>query len=153
MMMRRARAEEAAAIAALTGRAYADYVPLIGRRPAPMDDDFAARIAAGEAFVLEEDGAVVALAILEDAADHLWVESLAVEPGAHGRGIGRALLDFAEGEARRRGFPEVRLLTNAAMARNLAIYARAGFAEYDRREEDGFFRVWMRKAVAGQAGR
>ncbi len=149
--MRRARAEEAAALSALTERAYADYVPLLGRRPAPMDDDFDARVAAGEAFVLERDGAVAALVILEDAPDHLWIESLAVDPALHGQGLGRALLAFAEAEARRRGFAELRLLTNEAMTRNLALYARAGFAEFDRREEDGFRRVWMRRAL-DQAG-
>lgn len=145
--MRRARADEATAIAALTERAYAGYVPILGRRPAPMDDDFAARIASGEAFVLERGGAVVALAILEDAPDHLWIESLAVEPFQHGAGIGRALLAFAEEEARRRGYGELRLLTNERMERNLAIYARAGFTECERREEDGFRRVFMRRVL------
>ena len=69
--MRPARAEEAAAIKALVERAYAPYVPLLGRRPAPMDDDFAARIAHGQAHVLERDGAIVALAVIEDRGDHL----------------------------------------------------------------------------------
>jgi hypothetical protein len=41
----------------------------------------------------------------------------------------------------------VRLLTNERMKRNLAIYARAGYVEYDRREEDGFRRVWMRRVL------
>ncbi|MFC7608014.1 hypothetical protein [Teichococcus aestuarii] len=45
--LRPARPEEAEALAALVGRAYAAYLPVIGRRPAPMDDDYAARIAAG----------------------------------------------------------------------------------------------------------
>ncbi|WP_376099189.1 GNAT family N-acetyltransferase [Roseomonas sp. CCTCC AB2023176] len=152
-MMRRARPEEAEALRALTERAYADYVPVIGRRPAPMDDDFAARIAAGGAFVLERDGAIAALAILEDAPDHLWIENLAAEPSLHGGGIGRALLSFVEEEARRRGFRDVRLCTNERMERNLRIYARAGFVEVERRKEDGFRRVHMRKALPEQAGR
>lgn len=145
--MRRARPDEAAALAALTERAYAEYVPVIGRRPAPMDDDFPGRIAAGQAYVLEVDGAVAALAILEDAPGVLWVDNLAVEPARHGRGIGRALLDFAAGEARRRGASELRLFTHERMTRNIGIYARAGFEEVERREEDGFPRVFMRRGV------
>ena len=141
--MRPARAEEAAAIKALVERAYAPYVPLLGRRPAPMDDDFAARIAHGQAHVLERDGAIVALAVIEDRGDHLWIDDLAVDPALHGQGIGRALLAFAEAEARRLGLPALRLLTNERMERNIAIYARAGFVEVERRETDGFRRVHM----------
>lgn len=148
--MRPARPEDVPAIAALVERAYAPYVPLLGRRPAPMDDDFAARVAQGQAHVLDRDGAVVALAVIEPRGDHLWIEDLAVEPALHGGGLGRALLAFCEAQARRAGLPELRLLTNERMARNRAIYARAGFEETARREEDGFRRVFFRKVV--QAG-
>ncbi|WP_458094135.1 GNAT family N-acetyltransferase [Roseomonas sp. WA12] len=141
--MRLARAEEAGAIKALVERAYAAYVPLLGRRPAPMDDDFAARIAQGQAHVLERNGVLVALAVIEERGDHLWIDDLAVEPALHGQGIGRMLLAFAEAEARRLGLPALRLLTNERMKRNIAIYARAGFLEVERRETDGFRRVHM----------
>ncbi|TPG60410.1 GNAT family N-acetyltransferase [Roseomonas nepalensis] len=147
--LRPARPEEAEAVRALVQRAYAPYVPLLGRRPAPMDDDFAARIARGQAHVLERDGALVALAVIEARGDHLWIEDLAVEPGRHGQGIGRALLAFAEAEARRLGLPELRLLTNERMTRNRAIYARAGFTETALREEDGFRRVHMVRRLEG----
>jgi N-acetylglutamate synthase-like GNAT family acetyltransferase len=145
---RLARPEEAEVIAALVQRAYAHYVPLLGRRPAPMDDDFALRIAHGQAHVLERDGAIIALAVLEDAGDHLWIENLAVEPGLHGGGTGRALLAFAEQEARRRGLHELRLLTNERMERNRAIYAKAGFVETERREENGLRRVYMARSLS-----
>ena len=136
---------------ALVQRAYAPYVALLGRRPAPMDDDFAARIARGQAHVLERDGHVVALAVLEARADHLWIEDLAVDPALHGQGIGRALLAFAECEARRRGLAELRLLTNAAMTRNRAIYAHAGFVEMEERVEDGRRRVFMTRTFMGRS--
>ncbi|WP_338661372.1 GNAT family N-acetyltransferase [Pararoseomonas sp. SCSIO 73927] len=145
--MRPARPDEAEAIRALVQRAYAPYVPLIGRRPAPMDDDFAARIAQRQAHVMERDGVVIALAVIEARADHLWIENLAVEPGLHGGGIGRALLAFAEAEARRLGLPELRLLTNARMERNRAVYARAGFRETEEREEHGLHRVYMARRL------
>ena len=141
--MRLARAEEVGAVKALVERAYAPYVPLLGRRPAPMDDDFAARIADGQAHVLERDGTIVALAVIEDRGDHLWIDDLAVEPALHGQGIGRALLAFAEAEARRRGLRALRLLTNERMERNRAIYARAGFVEVELRETEGMRRVHM----------
>ena len=150
-MIRPARLDEAPALHALVERAYGGYVPVLGRRPAPMDDDYAARCAAGEAFVLEREGGGFAGAlVLEDAPDHLWVDNVAVEPALHGRGLGRALLAFAEDEARRRGHAELRLLTNERMTRNIVLYARLGYAETERREEDGLRRVYMTKRLAGR---
>lgn len=146
-MIRPARPEEAAALAALVERAYAPWVPVIGRRPMPMDDDYAARIAAGQAWLLERDGAVAGAVVLEEASDHLLLDNVAVEPARHGEGIGRALLDFVEEEARRRGKPEVRLYTNALMVRNIALYARLGYAETGREVQAGFHRVFMAKPV------
>lgn len=152
MQPRRAHPAEAAALAALVQRAYAAWVPVIGRRPAPMDDDYATRCAAGEAFVLERDGALVAAIILENAADHLWLDNVAVDPAAQGQGLGRALLAFAEAEAARRGLPEIRLLTHQKMLTNLALYARSGYIETDRRVEEGFARVFMAKRIACRGG-
>lgn len=146
--IRPARPEEASALAALVERAYTHYVPVIGRRPAPMEDDYSARIAAGQAFVLERAGSIVGLAVLEDAPDHLYVDNIAVEPAHQGEGLGRALLAFAEDEARRRGLATLRLHTNERMERNIALYARIGYAEEERREEDGFRRVFMAKRLA-----
>lgn len=150
--LRLARPEEAGAVTALVQRAYAPYIPLLGRRPAPMDDDFAARIAQGQAHVLERDGAIVALAVIEDRADHLWIDDLAVDPALHGAGIGRLLLEFCEAEARRRGFGALRLLTNALMARNREIYARAGFVETEERAEEGMRRVYMLRRLEEPGG-
>lgn len=146
-MIRPARPEEAPALAALVERAYAPYVPVIGRRPMPMDDDYAARTARGEAFVLERDGAILGLIVLEDAPGHLRLDNVAVEPALHRHGLGRLLLAFAEDKARWRGRREIRLLTNERMTRNIALYVRLGYVEYDRREEGSFRRVFMAKRV------
>jgi N-acetylglutamate synthase-like GNAT family acetyltransferase len=97
--------------------------------------------------VLEEAGAVRGVLVLEQHADHLLLENVAVEPARRGEGEGRALLDFAEAEARRRGLPEVHLYTNALMERNIALYAALGYVESERRREEGFRRVFMAKRV------
>jgi ribosomal protein S18 acetylase RimI-like enzyme len=149
-VIRPARAAEAPALAALVARAYAPWVPVIGRRPGPMEDDYAARIAAGQAHALEDaGGALVGLIVLEHHPDHLLLDNLAVEPARSGTGAGRLLLDFAEAEARRLGLPEVRLYTHALMARNIALYERRGYAITGRRTEAGFDRVFMAKGLAG----
>jgi GNAT superfamily N-acetyltransferase len=113
-----------------------------------MDDDYAARCEAGEAWLLEGgDGALLGAVVIEDAPDHLWLDNVAVEPTLHHRGIGRALLDFVEAEARRRGHAELRLLTHERMERNIALYARLGYVETERRLDEGFRRVFMTKRL------
>ncbi|WP_439598907.1 GNAT family N-acetyltransferase [Falsiroseomonas sp.] len=114
-----------------------------------MDDDYAAHCEAGRAFVLEKDGALAGLIVLMDFPDHLWIDNVAVEPALKGQGLGRVLMDFAEAEARRRGLPELRLLTNALMAANIAMYRRLGFNETERRTEAGRTRVYMTKPLSG----
>jgi GNAT superfamily N-acetyltransferase len=146
--VRRARPDEAAAVAALVEAAFARHVAAVGRRPAPMDDDHAARIAAGEQWVSDDLASSI---VLVDNGDHLVVNNVAVAPRSQGRGLGRALLTFAEAEARRRGYPEVRLHTNAAMADNLVMYPRLGYIEVARGWQEGFHRVQFVKRVDGDA--
>ena len=146
-MIRKAGPADLATLAALVERAYAPWVPLLGRRPKPMDDDYAARIAAGEAFLLEREGTLAGAIVLVDAPDHLWVDNVAVDPAAQHRGVGRTLLAFAEAEARRRGQAELRLLTNAGMLRNIALYQRLGYVETAREAVAGTTRVRMAKRL------
>jgi GNAT superfamily N-acetyltransferase len=147
-LLRPAREDEADAVGALVESAFARHIEAVGRRPAPMDDDHGARIAAGQQFV-KDDGAgdLVSAIVLVDEGDHLVVNNVAVALGAQGRGLGRELLTFAESEARRRGFGEVRLHTNAAMADNLAMYPKLGYTLVGRESRGGFHRVLFVKPV------
>src|SRR5215469_14949229 len=102
-MIRRARAEDADWARALVRRAYALYVPRMGKEPAPMLADYAALIAAGEVHVLEDEGSPAALIVVYPKDDALFIENIAVDPAAQRRGHGRTLLAFVEREARRLG--------------------------------------------------
>ena len=131
----------------LVEAAYGGYVEAIGRRPAPMDADYAALIAAGRVTVAERDGAVVGLLVLVPMDDHLLVENVAVAPAMQGRGLGRGLMAFAERRAAELDLPEVRLYTNQLMTENLALYPALGYTETARRVEDGFARVYFGKRI------
>ena len=99
--VRRARPGDARAMAELAQRAYADYVPRIGLRPAPMDADYAHAISADKAWVVDgDDGRLAGLLVLQPRRDDVLLENVAVDPAFQGRGIGRALLDLAEERAR-----------------------------------------------------
>nr|WP_256476380.1 GNAT family N-acetyltransferase [Siccirubricoccus soli] len=148
MSIRPARPDEAARVAAIVEAAYTPWVSQIGQRPGPLDDDYAARVAAGQTFVLEAaDGAISGILVLEDQPDHLLLDNIAVDPARKGMGDGSRLLDFAEEEARRRGFAEIRLYTHQKMAANIAIYLKRGYVETGRRVEKGLPRVFMAKQV------
>ena len=147
-MIRRARPDDAPAIAAIAVAAYRIYVTRIGREPAPMVADFPAQIAAGEVHVLEAERGLQGFIVLRAAADHLFVENVAVRPARQGKGDGRRLMAFAEATARRLDLPAIRLYTNVKMTENLPFYERLGFAEVERRREDGFDRVYFRRSLA-----
>lgn len=127
--------------------AYGKYVERMGTAPAPMDADYGRLVEEGDVWVLDLDGEVAGLIVLRSKPDHLLIGNVAMSRAYQGRRLGSRLLDHAEAEARRRGHGEMRLFTNEAMHENLAIYARLGWSEYDRAEQDGFRRVFMKKRV------
>ena len=69
-----------------------------------MDDDYEVRLVEFESWVDDEDGAVRGAILLEAEDDHLWVDNVAVDPGHHGSGIGKALLELSLTRAADRGF-------------------------------------------------
>jgi GNAT superfamily N-acetyltransferase len=147
--VRAARPDEAKAVGALVEAAFSRHVAAVGRRPAPMDDDHGARITLGQQYVVDGDtpGTLAASIVLVDEGDHLLVNNVAVAPDRQRQGHGRALLVFAEDEARRRGLPEIRLHTHARMADNLIMYPRLGYIETGREAQGGFDRVLFVKAI------
>ncbi len=147
-MIRPARPEEAETLRALVRAAYAHYVPRLGREPAPMTDDYAARIAAGQAWVLEDGGETLGVLVLEDRPDGLLLDNIAVAEAARGAGHGRRLMEFAEVEARRRGHRRICLYTHEKMIENLTLYSRLGYRETHRGVEAAFTRVFMEKHLA-----
>ncbi len=128
--------------------AYALYVPRIGREPAPMAADYAELVARCEVWVAAEGDEIVGVLVLRPEPGSLFLENVAVAPSRQGRGIGSALLAFAEDQARGLRLPEVTLYTNEAMTENLSFYPARGYVETERRFDEGFHRVFFRKLLA-----
>ncbi|UCH74597.1 MAG: GNAT family N-acetyltransferase [Rhodospirillales bacterium] len=145
--IRPARTGEATAIRDLVRRAYAKYLPRMEREPGPMLDDYDKRVAEGAAYVLEMAGTIAGILILLPQDDHLLMDNVAVEPDLQGRGIGAALVAFAEAEATRRGYGEIRLYTHRTMVENVRMYARLGYEETGRGRQAGYDRVFMLKRL------
>ena len=152
-MLRAASIDDLQAVEALTAEAYAPYTRLLGRSPIPVTEDYALRIERGEVWLLEVQGALAGLAVVERHGDHVMLFSIAVSPKFQGGGNGLAILRWVENMARDGRLPEVRLYTNARMERNIALYKAFGFQETGRRENPqrpGWVIVDMAKQVGAQ---
>ncbi len=146
---RRAGLADAGRIRELTLAAYQPWVAVLGRKPLPMGVDYAEAVQHDLIDILDQGGAMVALIQMRVAADHLWVENVAVHPQHQGRGLGHRLMAHAEATARGLGLPQVRLLTNALFAVNLRFYAGLGYAETARTAFRGGMTVYFAKVPAG----
>jgi ribosomal protein S18 acetylase RimI-like enzyme len=97
-------------------------------------------------WVLEEDAAIIGLIVLKDDPEALQISNIAVAPVVQGKGHGMRLLAFAEAEAKRRGYQEIRLYVNALMTENIAFYQHLGFVEIGRVYGDEPDRVYLSMA-------
>jgi ribosomal protein S18 acetylase RimI-like enzyme len=120
------------------------------RPPAPVLHDYQAEVAAGAVWVLGDP--VIAVIVLIEDGDSLFIENVAVEPARQGTGIGRQLMEFAEQEAIARMFRRTRLYTNELMTENLAFYHKLGYLEYARQTVHGYRRVFLEKFLAAFCG-
>ncbi len=145
--LRNAVGGDAAAVSDCVAQAYGPWVSRIGRKPWPMLQDYSAVIRDESVTVAQVAGQVVGVLVLSRTEEGLLIENVAVYPHWKGRGVGRELLQFAEQEARRLACSNLYLYTNELMVENIALYAKCGYVEYERRQEQGFRRVFMRKAV------
>ncbi len=134
-------------MAELVDAAYGHYVERLGGPPRPMTDDYEEVIRTRQVTVAECDGAVAGVIVLAVTDEGFLIDNVAVHPSHRGSGLGRALLEFAETEARRARFDSIYLYTHERMTENLALYARIGYVEYDRRSHGEFSLVYLRKQL------
>jgi mannose-6-phosphate isomerase-like protein (cupin superfamily)/ribosomal protein S18 acetylase RimI-like enzyme len=146
-LLRVARPEDAAAIAALTREAYAKWVDVIGREPLPMQVDYTQALQRHRFDLLFVDDALAGL--IETVADDefLLIENLAVGPAWQKRGYGGDLLRSAESIANKAGLRGLRLYTNQRFTENIRFYQRFGFVTEREALHGGGVIVYMRKML------
>lgn len=145
--IRRALPEDADTIAALVTEAYTPYIPRIGRKPAPMLDDYQQVVRETDAFVFTDGTDIVGVLVMSKEGSDLLLINVAVSPRHKGQGFGKQLMAFCEEHARRNGCEAIRLYTHELMVENVAIYERLGYQQTHRATENGFARVFMRKVL------
>ena len=147
MTLRVATPEDAPRLAELVNAAYGHYVERLGFTPRPMTEDYADVVRDKRVLVAERDGEIIGLLVLVTDDGSFFVDNVAVVPALRGTGIGRALLERAEAEALAAGHASIHLYTAAGMTENLALYARIGYAEYERRHVGEVEIVYQRKQL------
>jgi GNAT superfamily N-acetyltransferase len=148
LLVRLANASDAVAALACVVAAFEPYIERIGKAPAPMLLDYPTLIADGRVWVAELGTQVEGVIVQYETPDGFYIDTVATTAKARGTGVGRALLQFAESEAARRGYESVYLCTNSKMTENQVLYPKIGYVEYDRRTEAGYDRVFYRKGLA-----
>ena len=146
-VLRPATREDTANVTALVNAAYSHYVERIGMMPRPMTGDYAQVINNYHVTLAESSQTLVGVIVLTVTDEGFLIDNVAVHPSARGKGLGKALLAFAEAEARRAGFDSIYLYTHEKMTENIVLYSKIGYVEYDRRSQGGFSLVYMRKQL------
>lgn len=145
--IRQAREADHQAVVDCVRAAYARYLERMGREPAPLSADYAALITQGVVSVLEQGAEICGILVMMPRQQSMFVENIAIDPRFQGRGLGRQLMAFVEQRAQEAQLSEIRLYTNELMTENLHFYSKLGFAEEDRRVQDGYRRVFLRKKL------
>ena len=148
LIFRRATADDVETIRTLTHEAYAKWVPVIGRRPKPMNADYERAVQTHVVELAYVDGVLAGVIELIPAADHMLLENIAIKPAQQRQGLGRRLMAHVEALTRARGLPMVRLYTNKAFDTNLKFYAKLGYTlEREEALQKGGFLVHFAKKV------
>jgi GNAT superfamily N-acetyltransferase len=83
-------------------------------------------------------GRLVGVVLWSEKDGGFYFGRLAVRPDWRRRGVARALIVAAEGEARRRGLSRVHLSTRLVLADNRKLFASSGYVEGSLGTHDGY---------------
>jgi len=145
--IRKARLSDTVAIQDCVAAAYRHYIGRIGKPPGPMLDDYAKVIERHEVFVAETE-IVVGVLVLIRKTTGMLLDNVAVHPDQQGKGLGGRLIKLAETRAGAAGFEKLDLYTHECMTENIELYQFLGYKETERKQEQGYNRVYMRKHLA-----
>ncbi len=145
--IRQARPADQRAIVTCVQAAYAKYTVRIGKKPAPLLANYALLIAQEVVYVLAKEEEIHGVLVMMLQERRMFVENVAIDPRFQRQGLGRVLMNFVEQQTRIHQLNEICLYTHELMTENLDFYRHLGFDEEERRTEDGYRRVFLRKTL------
>jgi predicted N-acetyltransferase YhbS len=141
ILIRPARAEESAVVAALIHSAFAPYRGTLEPEPSALSEtagSIQSAMATGTVLVAVREGLIAGCVSVQRRGDSIYAGRLSVDAPARGTGIGAALMAEVERLARQGGAARVRVDVRLALTGNRAFFRRLGFAEGRRRCHPGF---------------
>ncbi len=124
--------------------AYAMYQKRMGgNRLPPMDVDYSAEIQHFPTWVVDANGRIFGGLIMMFKKNDATIANVAVDPEHQGKGIGSALINFAQSKAKEQGYSELHLATHVLLKENIALYQYLGWEVTERDET----KVRMKKEI------
>jgi GNAT superfamily N-acetyltransferase len=138
------RADEIHRLTQAAFGSYRDLDPPSGALRESVLDVIEDLMAGGGAIAESEGRSVGCLRWRLAQGGDFHVRRVAIEPELQRQGIGRALMAWAEQEARRRGCEAVAVGVRTALPGNLAFYRALGYGVVGERRHDGYDRTtWL----------
>ena len=142
--IRKATTHDAEGLRRCMESAYAAYQDRMqGQHLPPMDADYRAEIEKYPTWVADLDGAIAGGLIMSFDKHRATLANIAVDPRYQGRGIGGALMRFAELKTRERAYSELNLATHVLLHENIALYQHLGWRETGRKGS----KIMMKKGL------
>lgn len=116
---------------------------MMGDRLPPMDIDYALEIRDYPTWVVEKDKKIIGGLIMMFEDDHASLANIAIHPEFQGKGIGNALIRYAETISKDKNYTTIRLATHVLLTENISLYHHLGWKEYHRDDT----RVYMEKHI------
>ena len=156
--IRPAELGDAARIADLIRRAFAAQARPTNPPPSALQETAATiadHLARGGGAVFERDRAMIGVVLWNEENGALYISRLSVDPQHRRQGIARALIEEAEGEARRRGLSRMTLGVRLELEENRRLFQSCGFQESAVHSHEGFdvpTWVMMERRLTADAG-
>ncbi|WP_434360118.1 GNAT family N-acetyltransferase [Parasalinivibrio latis] len=142
--IREATEKDAEGLQRCMEQAYALYVPRLGGQLLPPQlANYEEEISNYPVWVIEANGEIAAGLVMHFENKQASLMNIAVSPDFQGQGFGKALMIFAENQAKERDCEVMELATHYMLVENVALYQRAGWETYDMDD----LRIYMKKTL------
>jgi SAM-dependent methyltransferase/GNAT superfamily N-acetyltransferase len=142
VQIREAVPDDAITIASLLARSFAEYESSYTAEAflatISTPDRIRDRINEGPVWIALRNNVVIGTLSAIRMGEALYLRGMAVDPTARGGGIGRELLECAEGYAVRNGFERLSLNTTPFLESAIRLYERYGFSSSGEKPDDLF---------------
>jgi len=149
--VRRAVANDAAAIAALLFKAFVEYRSLYTDKgfeaTTPEREEIEERINKKAVWLVMDGNTPAGTVSVFPQKDQLYVRSLAVSPEARGKGIGEMLMEHVHEMAFASGCSCIKLTTTPFLLAAIKLYEKFGFEPQGKDDLFGTPLIWMTKSL------